>query len=62
MYSFVLFATCIGRRRSSKRKYQEKAIGTGHTAGASALGIEIFVKMLRDLGYVEGKNIVFEFR
>jgi len=37
-------------------------IGWLSARSASNVGKEIIVRMLRDLGYVEGKNVAFEYR
>ena len=48
-------------RRNSRRKVPRIGIVRGD-ANAPAPSIEIFQQGLQDLGYVEGKNILFEYR
>ena len=65
--SFVsLLALCSLRfafppRRSSRQRYL-RLDGSQPVSAAPATGHELFRRELRELGYVEGKNIAFEYR
>jgi putative ABC transport system substrate-binding protein len=54
----VLFALCL----PVNAQQPKKVLRIGYLAGGGSAPPRAFVQALRDLGYVEGKNITFEFR
>jgi putative tryptophan/tyrosine transport system substrate-binding protein len=56
----LLFALCVPAEAQQQGKIPK--IGWLSARRASNTGQEIIIRMLRDLGYVEGKNISFEYR
>jgi putative ABC transport system substrate-binding protein len=44
------------------KKFKIGFLGTRRASGASASPDDAFERMLREIGYVEGKNIAFEYR
>jgi putative tryptophan/tyrosine transport system substrate-binding protein len=58
--STMLFALCLSPEAQPQTKVYK--IGWLSARAASNSGQEVIVRMLRDLGYVEGKNIAFEYR
>ena len=57
----LLVALCFRRRRSNHGEIPRIGIVRGDR-NAPAPSIKIFQQALQDLGYVEGKNIQFEYR
>src|SRR5262245_25492497 len=55
------FAIC-GARAEAQQQARMYKIGWLSARRTSNVGQETIVRMLRDLGYVEGKNTVFEYR
>jgi putative tryptophan/tyrosine transport system substrate-binding protein len=60
--SALLFAFCVPVQAQQPDKIARIGILIGSSAAANATRIEAFRQGLRDLGYVEGKNFVIEFR
>ena len=58
---FVTLAPC-GAVALAQQQTKVSKIGWLSARGAANIGQETIVGMLRDLGYVEGKNIAFEYR
>ena len=60
----LLFALCSAAEAQQPKKVQRIGYisGSGDPSKASHGNIEAFRRGLRDLGYVEGKNILFEYR
>ena len=56
----MLFAFCGSAMAQQQTKVAK--VGWLSARGASNIGQETIVRMLRDLGYIEGKNAVFEYR
>jgi putative tryptophan/tyrosine transport system substrate-binding protein len=56
----LLFALCSSAWAQQQARIPK--IGWLSARRASPIGQEIIVRMLRDLGYVEGKNVAFEYR
>src|SRR5262249_28331345 len=56
----TLFALCVSAEAQQQTKVSK--IGWLSVRGGMNTGQEIIVRMLRDLGYVEGKNITYEYR
>ena len=57
----VLFALFVSAEAQSQAKIAEIGwLGAG--AGSTGSGRELFKTELRTLGYIEGKNIAFEYR
>ena len=66
-HRLLLLAPCSLRfafppRRSSQARYLGLGWLGGSPSAAQAPRVEAFRQGLRDLGYVEGKNIAFEYR
>jgi putative ABC transport system substrate-binding protein len=63
---FIGFVGCAAASPFATRAQSAKIARIGFLGAASASGwaskVEAFRKGLRDLGYVEGKNIVIEYR
>src|SRR5215470_19554854 len=60
--SAVLLALCVFAEAQQSPKVPRIGYLTGATPGGQAARIEAFRQGLRELGYVEGKNIVVEYR
>ena len=60
--SAMLLALCFPPRRSSRRKSPRIGYLSGASPSLISDRIEAFRQGLRELGYVEGKNIVIEWR
>ena len=58
----MLFALCFPLRRSSRRKIPRIGYSILVAAPRLPVRVEAFRQGLRELGYVEGKNIVIEYR
>ena len=58
----MLFALCLPAEAQQPKKVPRIAWLTGSTLSSNAHRIEAFRQGLRDLGYVEGKNILIEWR
>jgi putative tryptophan/tyrosine transport system substrate-binding protein len=58
----MLFALCVPVMAQQPSKVPRIGIIQGGSAATSRVNIDPFREGLRDLGYVEGKNIVLEFR
>jgi putative tryptophan/tyrosine transport system substrate-binding protein len=56
----TLFALCVNAEAQQQTKVSK--IGWLSIRGGVNTGQEIIVRILRDLGYVEGKNVAFEYR
>ena len=59
-FGALLFALCPCTHAQQQARISK--IGWLSARRASNIGQEIIVRMLRDLGYVEGKNVAFEYR
>ena len=60
MSTLCLLATRLPAQAQSPQKVSRVAILTAATGGAMALHWEVFTEGLRELGYVEGRNLVIE--
>jgi hypothetical protein len=60
IFTIVLTFVLGGAVASAQQQTKVSRIGWLSARGASNIGQETIVGMLRDLGYVEGKNIAFE--
>src|SRR5213594_2795716 len=58
----ILFALCLRAEAQQPTKIARIGYLTGATPGGQAARIDAFRQGLRELGYVEGKNIVVEYR
>src|SRR5947199_9475917 len=58
----VLFALCFSADAQQTTKVPRIGYLTGATPVGQAARVEAFRQGLRELGYVEGKNIVVEYR
>jgi putative tryptophan/tyrosine transport system substrate-binding protein len=58
----LLLAFCVSAQAQQPKKVRRIAWLTGSTLSSNAHRIEAFRQGLRDLGYVEGKNILIEWR
>jgi len=56
----TLFALCVNAEAQQQTKVAK--VGWLSVRGSMNTGQEIIVRMLHDLGYVEGKNITYEYR
>jgi putative tryptophan/tyrosine transport system substrate-binding protein len=62
VFSALLFALCVSARAQQPTKVPRIGFLIGSSLSANAARIEAFRQGLRELGYVEGKNIVIEYR
>jgi putative ABC transport system substrate-binding protein len=60
--SAMLFALCSSSQAQQPTKVPRIGYLTGATPDGQSGRIEAFRQGLRELGYVEGKNIVIEYR
>jgi putative tryptophan/tyrosine transport system substrate-binding protein len=59
----LLFVLCLPADAQQAKKIARLGwLGTGSASGSVALQREAFHRGLRDLGYVEGQNIIIEYR
>jgi putative tryptophan/tyrosine transport system substrate-binding protein len=58
----MLFALCFRAEAQPQEKVPRVAYVTASSASMQARRFEVFRQGLRDLGYVEGKNILIEYR
>jgi putative tryptophan/tyrosine transport system substrate-binding protein len=58
----LLLAPCSVAEAQQPTKIPRIAVLIGSSLAANAVRIDAFRQSLRDLGYVEGKNIAIEFR
>ena len=58
----MLFALCVSAEAQQPTKIPRIGLPKCYPASAIATRIEAFRQGLRELGYVEGKNIVIEWR
>src|SRR5580765_2791214 len=56
------FLITVGIAEAQQQQTKVSKIGWLSARGAANIGQETIVGMLRDLGYVEGKNIAIEYR
>src|SRR5215470_17530614 len=61
VFSALLFALCVSARAQQPAKLPRIGF-LGTSAASSAARVKAFRQGLRELGYVEGKNIVLEYR
>src|SRR5262245_40513518 len=61
-FSLVLLAVAVTAEAQQPAKIQRIGFLSGNSLSANAARIEAFRQGLRELGYVEGKNIVIEWR
>jgi putative ABC transport system substrate-binding protein len=61
-FSAILFAVCLSAQAQQPTKVPRIGFLGGGSASANAGRIEAFRQGLRELGYVEGKNLVIEQR
>jgi putative ABC transport system substrate-binding protein len=58
----MLFALCLAADAQQPTKIPRIGYLTGSSPSATSARTEAFLQGLRELGYVEGKNIVIEWR
>jgi len=58
----MLFALCSSAQAQQPKKIPRIGFVSGGSANDPGVGLNAFQQGLRDLGYVEGKNIVIEYR
>src|SRR5262245_60384084 len=58
----TLCALLLGLCPSAQAQQPKKIPRVGYLTDVGSAPAEAFVQGLRDLGYVEGKNVIFEFR
>src|SRR5262245_66183362 len=61
-FCVMLFALCFSTQAQQSPKLPRVGYLTGATPGGQAARIEAFRQGLRELGYVEGKNVIVEYR
>jgi putative ABC transport system substrate-binding protein len=58
----MLFALCVSAHAQQLKKVARIGFIGPHTAAGARHNIDAFLQGLRELGYVEGKNVVIEYR
>jgi len=58
----MLFALCVSAGAQQAKKVPRIGLLVPSSASANSTRREAFLQGLRDLGYVEGKNIAIEYR